>query len=197
MRITKRDKVHVPWLELARTPTKYLDVNTIPEGFKVLDPSKLTKDRIFDLWCHWSGRARKNLPILIFIKAREQDLGIRARYETEKTSVAKKKMAYVNVGSDDQTSNDKLDGLANNGEGTSGSPDKQPLSEQLGLPQQPAIPDEQSPAANNSDRPKFLYSLCIHPSYKILVDGVLALPVAVSLFYFIYVHIDLSNFFYI
>lgn len=89
MRITKRDKVHVPWLELARTPTKYLDSDTIPNGFKVLDPSKLTKDIIFDLWCHWSGWARAKLPILTFIKAREQDLGVRARnnFEQEKRVV--------------------------------------------------------------------------------------------------------------
>jgi hypothetical protein len=101
VRITKRERAHVPWLELARTPEKYLNVDTIPEGFKVLDPSKLTKDRIFDLWCHWSGRARAKLPILIFIEAREQDLGIRARYELEKPSVVKKRVAYVDVGSDD------------------------------------------------------------------------------------------------
>jgi hypothetical protein len=108
VRITKRERAHVPWLELARTPEKYLDVDTIPKGFKVLDPSKLTKDRIFDLWCHWSGRARAKLPILIFIEAREQDLGIHARYELEKPSVVKKRVAYVDVGSDDQTGDDEL-----------------------------------------------------------------------------------------
>jgi hypothetical protein len=49
VRITKRKKVHVPWLELAKTPA-YLDLDTIPEGFKVLDPSKLTKNMVSDLW---------------------------------------------------------------------------------------------------------------------------------------------------
>ena len=69
MRFTKQDKVHVPWLELARTPTKYLNMNTIHKGFKVLDPSKLTKMMISQLWDHWSERAKAKLPILIFIDA--------------------------------------------------------------------------------------------------------------------------------
>jgi hypothetical protein len=68
VRITKHTKVHVPWLELARMPD-CLDVDTIPEGFKVLDPSKLTKKMVSDLWSHWSERAEAELPILIFIKA--------------------------------------------------------------------------------------------------------------------------------
>ena len=188
MRITKREKAHVPWLELARTPTKYLDVNTIPEGFKVLDPSKLTKNRVFDLWCHWSDRAKANLPILVFIKAREQDLGVRARYNLEKPSVSKKRMA-VNVASDDETGNDKLDGPADKGEGTSGSPHRQPPSKRprLSLSPWPVVSEEQSPAANNSNRQKFLYGLCNHPSYKTLIDGVLALPVSVSSFFSSYI----------
>jgi hypothetical protein len=196
VRITKRERAHVPWLELARTPEKYLDVDTIPEGFKVLDPSKLTKDRIFDLWCHWSGRARAKLPILIFIEAREQDLGIHARYELEKPSVVKKRVAYVDVGSDDQTGDDELNGPADKGEGTSGSLHKQPPSKHPRLSQQPAVPDKRSPAANNSDRRKYLYSLCIHPSYKTLVDGMLALPLSVSPFFF-FMCMDLSNYSYI
>jgi len=52
VRITQCDKVHVLWLELARMLEKYLDANTIPEGFKILDPSKLTKNRILELWSH-------------------------------------------------------------------------------------------------------------------------------------------------
>ena len=69
MRFTKQDKVHVPWLELAKTPTKYLNMDTIPEGFKVLDPSKLTKAMVGWLWDHWSEQAKAKLPILIFINA--------------------------------------------------------------------------------------------------------------------------------
>ena len=106
----------------------------------------------------------------------------------EKPSVSKKRMA-VNVASDDETGNDKLDGPADKGEGTSGSPHRQPPSKRprLSLSPWPVVPEEQSPAANNSNRQKFLYGLCNHPSYKTLIDGVLALPVSVSSFFSSYI----------
>ena len=200
MRITKRDNVHVPWLELARAPTTYLDSDTIPEGFKILDPSKLTKDMIFVLWSHWSGRARAKLPILIFIKSRDPELWAFANNsETEETRkrITKKRIAYVDVESDDQTSDNELDGHTgtDKGEGASGSTIRPPPSKRLRLSQQPepALPEEQSPAANNSDRLKFLCSLSVESSYKTLLDGVSALPALVCLFFFICM--DLSNYF--
>jgi hypothetical protein len=177
VRITKRDKVHVPWLELGRMPMKYLDVNTIPKDFKMLDPSKLTKTMIGQLWDHWSERAKAKLPILIFIKAQEQDLGIRARYEEPSAGQKRIANAYVEVGSDDQASD------------VGPPPSKRPR-----LFKQPAVPEEQSPAANNSDRLKFLHSLSSEPSYKILLNGVLALPVSVSPFLLC---MDSSNYSYI
>jgi len=79
VRVTKCDNVHVPWLELARIPTKYLDINTLPEGFEVLDPSKMTKRMISQLWFHWTKQADAEQPILIFLEGRDQDLGSSAR----------------------------------------------------------------------------------------------------------------------
>ena len=46
VRVTKHNNIHISWLELARTPTKYLDIDTLPEGFEVLDPLKMTKRMI-------------------------------------------------------------------------------------------------------------------------------------------------------
>jgi hypothetical protein len=203
VRITKRDSVHVPWLEVARSPTAYLDVDTIPDGFKVLDPSKLTKAMIFELWCHWSARAMAKLPILIFIKARHQDLGLSAQWDLKRPQAAPKRKAipYVDVGSDDQASNDELDGhgngkdVADKGEGTSGSSIRQPPSKRPRHSGHTAVPDKQSPAANSSDRPKFLSSLSPDPSYKALVDGILALPVFVSTFFF-FICMNLPNYSY-
>jgi len=60
--------MYVPWLELARTLTKYLDINTLPEGFEVLDPSKMTKRMISQLWFHWTKWANAKQPILIFLE---------------------------------------------------------------------------------------------------------------------------------
>ena len=190
VRITKWDRAHVPWLELARMPAEYLDIDTIPEGFKILDPSKLTKNRISELWCHWSKRAKAKQPILRFIKARDQDLGMRARYEMDKPQVVQKRVAYVDL-SDDETSDDELDGHAgkrkngsDKGKGTSGSSIRPPPSKRPRLSRQLAVAEEQSPAANNSNRSKFLYSLSSDALYKTLLSRVSALPVFVSLFSF-------------
>lgn len=199
MRITKRDNVRVPWLELARAPTTYLDSDTIPEGFKILDPSKLTKDMIFELWSHWNRRAMAKLPILVFIKSRDPELPAfsnQSGTEEPRKRITKKRIAYVDL-SDDQTSDNEPDGHTgtDKGEGTSGSAIRPPPSKRLRLSQQPepALPEEQSPAANNGDRLKFLSSLSVESSYKTLLDGVSALPALVCLFFFICM--DLSNYF--
>ena len=182
-------------------PTKYLDVDTIPDDFKVLNPSKLTKQMIIDLWCHWSGRAMAKLPILIFIKAQEQDLN-RARFEMPPVDRKRMAYAYVDIGSDDEASGDELGGHigkskdgADESEGTSESSVRPPPSKRPRLSQQPSIPEEESSAANNnSNREKFLRSLSFDPSYKTLFDNVSALPVFVSFFI---IYINLSNYFYI
>ncbi|KAG8219311.1 hypothetical protein J3R82DRAFT_183 [Butyriboletus roseoflavus] len=113
MRITKHDKVHVPWLELVRMPTKYLDADTIPEGFEMLDPSKLTKVMISCLWSYWVAQAKVKVPILIFIKAWRQDLGLSAGLEVP--WVVNKRKLYVEVESGDNQGDDDLDGHAGKG----------------------------------------------------------------------------------
>lgn len=178
MRITGRKKVHVPWLELARNPTEYLDVDTIPNGFKVLDPSKLTVAMIDRLWFHWSSRAAAKLPILIFTSARWQD-----KATTVRNQAFLKSIRNVPVASDDQVGDNghaakRKDG-ADKGEETSRSV-RPPPSKRPRLFAQPVVPDEQSPGANNSDRQKFLVSLSSDASYKVLLDAVLALPAFVS-----------------
>lgn len=182
------EKAHVPWQELTRAPEKYLDTDTIPEGFQILDPSKLTKNRIDELWCHWSARAKAKQPILVFKKARDQDLGSRARWELVVPRAVRTKPAYVDL-SDDQTSDDEPDGRAgkrkdgpDTGEATSESSVRPPPSKRPRLSGRLAVPEEQSPAANNSNRSKFLYSLSCDTVYKTLLNNVSALPVFVSLF---------------
>ena len=93
--------MHVPWLELARSPKRYLDVDTIPKGFKVLDPSKMTVSMIYQLWSHWSHRAKRELPILIFKRGRRQDLGTDTWKEPSRVVQKRKVDDYVDVDSDD------------------------------------------------------------------------------------------------
>jgi len=168
-------------------PTKYLDADTIPKGFEMLDPSKLTKVMISCLWSHWAAQAKVKVPILIFITAQRQDLELSAGLEVPQ--VVKKRKPYVEVESGDDQGDDDLDGCAGKGKdgvdkskGISASPVRPPPSKRPRLSgQQPAVPEDQSSAVNNSDRPKFLYSLSLNPSYKTLLNGMLALLIFVSL----------------
>ena len=195
MRFTKQDKVHVPWLELAKTPTKYLNMDTIPEGFKVLDPSKLTKAMVGRLWDHWSERAKAKLPILIFINARDQDFGLSrslARRARHRPLITRTRIQSSSSESDDQAGGDKpLDDhaekskgadAADKGEGTSESPVRPPPPNNPHLSEPTGVPDKGSPAANTSDRANFLHSLSGDTSYKSLLDGVLTMPDLVSPF---------------
>lgn len=156
----------MPWLELARAPSKYLGTSTIPEGFNVLDPSRLTKDMVRALWCHWSGRARADLPILVFTKARKQDLGKHANVIPR--PVVGKRVAYVEVGSEEEADDNE--------------PERSPPSKRPRLSKEIAIPDKQSPAANNGGRTEFLRHLVGDPVLWILLRKVQALPGVVSSF---------------
>lgn len=171
MKITKREKARVPWQELAKAPTKYLDAGTFPKHFEFLDPSKLQKDAVSSLWYHWSARARSNLPVLVFIKAREQDLGIRARYIDGVSRVSQKRMPYVELDSSDEAGGD-LD-----------ESERPPPSKRPRLSKQAAVPDALSPAAHSSRRKNYLRLLSFETPYKALLDGVLALPAVVSPFF--------------
>ena len=103
----RKNKVRVPWLDLSQTPAKFLDVDTIPEGFRVLDPSKMTKDMVLSLWTHWARRAKANLPILIFIDARSQDFDFYAKEKRRAASLAvRTKKAHVYWELDDGPSNE-------------------------------------------------------------------------------------------
>jgi len=105
-----------------------------------------------------------------------QDFGSGARWEQPPV---KKRVADANTGSDDDTGNNRAD----SGEGTSGSSIRPPPSKCPCLPKQTPVPNEGSPAANNSARLRFLHSLSSHPSYKTLLGGVSTMPIIVcSLF---------------
>jgi hypothetical protein len=73
VRVTRSRSARVPWLALGKPKADLLDAETIPEDFKVLDPSKLTKNNVTKLLSHWRERETSDQPILIFNKAQEQD----------------------------------------------------------------------------------------------------------------------------
>jgi hypothetical protein len=135
VKITKRKDTRVPWLELGKSPADYLDVDTIPEGFKVLDPSKMTKNMITQLWDHWTTRAEAKKPILRFLKAQDSDLGLSAlaraveRAKKQGKTRLFKRAAYIDdIGSDDQSSDSDGDDGANSSNGMSRAPARPPPS---------------------------------------------------------------------
>lgn len=198
MRITKRKNVHVPWLELARSPAEYLDASTIPNDYKVFDPSKMTRFTIEQLWTHWTRRARTDEPILVFTKGRSQDMGVspgytdpHQRHPINAINALKAGRDYVEIGDDDAGYEEpdgharKRSNVADKGEEVSGPENRPPPSKRPRLSGQATVLDDDSPAANSSNRPVYLSSLSSEPPFRTLVDAVLALPALVSFVIFI------------
>ena len=189
VRLTKRPKIPVPWLLLARSAKEYLDMECLPEGFVVADPSKFTKKVLDKLWNHWARRHSEKKPILQFVKARNDDLPF-GLPRVERTEVRKKR-PYMEVGS----SEDEQELVAGKGKATNAamsgeagpSSAARPLSKRARLSGQPEVPEEESPAANQHDRFPFLQGLSGDFDYQELVRILSSLPIFVSLsFYLIF-----------
>jgi hypothetical protein len=149
-------------------------VETIPEDFKVLDPSKLTKNNVTKLLSHWRERETSDQPILIFNKAQEQDKSGGFFRGREPSLMTKKRAAdtydeFDGGDSDDESGSDK-------DEGPSGS--KRPR-----LSEQPGVPEEDSPAANIENKSAFLLNLTEEASYNSFMFRSLELPQPVSTFF--------------
>ncbi|KAI9574131.1 hypothetical protein HD554DRAFT_2034322 [Boletus coccyginus] len=71
IQLIKKPKILVPWLLLAKSAKDYVDMNYLPEGFVVADPSKFIKKVLDKLWAHWASHHLRNEPILQFIRAFE------------------------------------------------------------------------------------------------------------------------------
>ncbi|KAF8141806.1 hypothetical protein EV363DRAFT_1443743 [Boletus edulis] len=148
-RIAKRQKVHAPWLELSHAATQYLDSDTIPQGFKISDPSKFTKAQLDRLWSHWKARASADMPILWFIKAKQNDLGWSTQIAEEHSRVASKKgkeSTYVNVDDDDEVQGEGEGEKDENKEkGTTSSATQAPTSNSPPLQDQSVALENQDP----------------------------------------------------
>lgn len=197
MRVTLRKKVHVPWLQLGREPELYLDLETLPEGFNVIDPSKLTKHALGQLWDHWSERARARQPILRFTLARTQDValpGSRFVRQPKRNRILESTDDESDPDGQAKADKDRLVGPSvglpqskrsrlwhdSDDQATDDEPERPPPSKRPRLSKHTAAPDEQSPAANNNSRTEFLRSLSKETLFVALLDGVLALPAVVS-----------------
>ncbi|KAG2127185.1 uncharacterized protein EDB93DRAFT_1109393 [Suillus bovinus] len=64
----------VPWHEVVAKPSLYLDLNSIPEGFILRDPSHMRAENINELWAHWQARKEENKKLVIFIAGKIGDM---------------------------------------------------------------------------------------------------------------------------
>jgi len=187
-KFTNNKQARVPWIDLSKAPTEFLDAETIPEDFKILDPSKITKTKVSTLMHHWHARQRCNLPILTFTKAQENDMRELSR-SNQRPPMAEKRKAipYVNL------SEPSCDGESDNkarGKEDSESADEPPPSKRSRLslhpttvfPSFPSAHHEQSPAANAHEKTRFLLRLSKEMSYNSLMFRALELPAPVSPF---------------
>ncbi|KAG2109007.1 uncharacterized protein F5147DRAFT_773346 [Suillus discolor] len=57
----------VPWREVVAKPSLYLDLECLPKGFLLRDPSHLRADDITKLWDHWEVRRAAKQRLIIFL----------------------------------------------------------------------------------------------------------------------------------
>ena len=50
---TGNDKGIAPWNSMVQHPNKYFDTDQVPEGFMLLDPSKMKDPQIQELLNYW------------------------------------------------------------------------------------------------------------------------------------------------
>jgi hypothetical protein len=160
----------------------------------VTDPSKFTKESISNLWAHWHDREKKGLPIIQFIKAKQDDMGWGAP-STSVQSRPKKRRPYMITNTDDEDSLDQSDdgpdADANTGNNEKGKGPKPVAERSSGPPPakkarvsesvDPDRPEAGSPASQH-DQIGFLRSLSAEPAYLQLCDRLDALPLFVSSF---------------
>ncbi|KAI6023454.1 hypothetical protein EDC04DRAFT_2900346 [Pisolithus marmoratus] len=155
-KFTKKPKARVPWGLLIESPMEYLDSQSIPEGFKMKDPSKWTKADLQLLWDHW------------------QTLEAEEKFDRRPVAGSSKKREWMDP-EDDSEEEVGEEGvhsgqMMNCGEVVN-------KRAEVTMDVQDQAPEECSPAWHASkDHIQYLKSLSIMPRYQVLVDLVEALP---------------------
>ncbi|KAI6096241.1 hypothetical protein EDD16DRAFT_1716875 [Pisolithus croceorrhizus] len=181
-KFTKKPKAKVPWGLLIRSPMKYLDPESIPEGFTMKDPSKWTKADLRLLWDHWQSLEAQDKVIVSFIDCKKEDAPLSRQFDRKVVGSSKKRV-WVTVDDDSEAE-----------VGGAGIPGPSVTQHSVGGPSEQTVdggevlgeattdvgqsnPEETSPAWHASkDQISYLKSLSIMPRYQVLVDLVDALP---------------------
>ncbi|KAI6106766.1 hypothetical protein EDD16DRAFT_1713080 [Pisolithus croceorrhizus] len=181
-KFTKKPKAKVPWGLLIKSPMKYLDPESIPEGFTMKDPSKWTKADLGLLWDHWKSVKAQDKVIVSFIDCKKEDAPLHKQFDRKVVGSSKKRV-WVTVDDDSEAE-----------VGGAGIPGPSVTQHSVGGPSEQTVgggevlgeattdvgqsnPEESSPAWHASkDWISYLKSLSIMPRYQVLVDLVDALP---------------------
>lgn len=67
--VTGKTKQIIPWGQLVKDPSAWIDKACIPYGFKWKDPSKIQIGEVFRLLDHWKDREAQDLIPLIWVPA--------------------------------------------------------------------------------------------------------------------------------
>ncbi|KAI6137275.1 hypothetical protein F5141DRAFT_1209603 [Pisolithus sp. B1] len=181
-KFTKKPKAKVPWGLLIKSPTEYLDSESIPEGFTMKDPSKWTKADLGLLWDHWQSLEAEEKVIVSFTDCKKEDAPLSRQFDRKVVGSSKKRV-WVTVEDDSEAEV--------GGAGVPGPSITRPSV--VGTPGQTMdmgevpgeattdvgeqTPEESSPAWHASrDQIQYLKSLSIMPRYQVLLDLLDALP---------------------
>ncbi|KAI6160852.1 hypothetical protein EDD17DRAFT_1760029 [Pisolithus thermaeus] len=97
----KKPKAKVPWGLLIKSPTEYLDSESIPEGFTMKDPSKWTKADLGLLWDHWKSLEAEEKVIVSFTDCKKEDAPLSRQFDRKVVGSSKKRV-WVTVEDDSE-----------------------------------------------------------------------------------------------
>ncbi|KAI6137271.1 hypothetical protein F5141DRAFT_1060132 [Pisolithus sp. B1] len=100
-KFTKKPKAKVPWGLLIKSPTEYLDSESIPEGFTMKDPSKWTKADLGLLWDHWQSLEAEEKVIVSFTDCKKEDAPLSRQFDRKVVGSSKKRV-WVTVEDDSE-----------------------------------------------------------------------------------------------
>ncbi|KAI6167644.1 hypothetical protein EDD17DRAFT_1750998 [Pisolithus thermaeus] len=100
-KFTKKPKAKVPWGLLIKSPMKYLDPESIPEGFTMKDPSKWTKADLRLLWDQWQSLEAQDKVIVSFIDCKKEDAPLCRQFDRKVVGSSKKRV-WVTVDDDSE-----------------------------------------------------------------------------------------------
>ncbi|KAG2147899.1 uncharacterized protein EDB93DRAFT_1103974 [Suillus bovinus] len=167
----------VPWREVVAKPSLYLDLNLIPEGFILRDPSHMRAENINELWAHWQARKEENKKLVIFIVGKIGDMSKEllrdAVLHQEKTKKMYVEIEPVSSSESESGGTPSTSRRANLVKGANESAAAASTGHMTAMASRPSGAQESAPATvPMKDQIPFLKSLSSNNEYLLLVEGI-------------------------